>query len=133
MLNLFLVAVVILAAPVAYAYVRKWLRKRRLTSPSPPKPNPEPEQEITSLLARDSMTGTFPAAQNLPDRPYVVQQTVSQDIKTAAAAVAPAETSIARIRRMSPFKQAIAWSEILGPPKALRDPADEHEGRAGGR
>lgn len=68
----------------------------------------------------DPMTGIYPTAQELLDRPAAVERTV-ESLPETSPRRPPPPPSLSRIRRMPPFKQAIVWSEILGPPKALRE------------
>ena len=72
----------------------------------------------------DAMTGTYPSAQELLERPTTVERTVETRPDAPVRGPKPLP-SFERVRRMPPYKQAIVWSEILGPPVALREPGGD--------
>jgi hypothetical protein len=126
--RLLFAGLIVLVVPLAVILSWRWIARRRREK-ALEQPRPGVEEHVSSLLARESGTDVFPAVQDLPERPYLVKRTVAVGGTAPLPPVADGRNAVERIQALPPLKQAIVWSEVLRPPKAIRteqdDPADQ--------
>ena len=100
------------------------LRKRTPLRRLPPDPRPPGEDSLYSKMERESPTRRVNSGQT-PPRPAV--QATTETTRTVSEASHEAYkdrrqiSPLERIESLSPAARGIVWSEILGPPRALRE------------
>jgi hypothetical protein len=133
-ITLFYAVLALLLLPAVYGLVRYARKKWRIEvmpekpplSANPAVPAAGGEESISSLLARDSMAGTYPAAVDLSDRPSTVNRTVTEG--DAAPEEPKRGRALRRIQKLPRLQQAVVWAEILGAPKSLRQTEESGPG-----
>jgi hypothetical protein len=121
MLNLVIAFLVILIVPTLIGLVRRRLLTRKNGRPvEKPKPAPNPVQTEPPPLYTKRERSVYPAARDLPEREEGVQRVVEELSAAPPTAAGEVRPAFERIRNLPPFKQAVAWSEILGTPVSIR-------------
>lgn len=124
MTNLLILGLIVLVVPLTVVIVWRWIagRRRKRMQQQPVRAE---DEHISSLLARESGTDVFPAVQDLPERPYLLKRTVAIGGTAPLPPATDRRGAVERVRALPPLKQAIVWSEILRPPKAIRAEEDD--------
>lgn len=120
MFNLATGLIFLLLIPAALIFMRRIILARKKKSPADKGAAKKPEEPTVQV--RDTISDTmFPPVQTAEEDDSVPKRTVPS-AQTARHLFRDEEKPPrAKVGDLPPLKRAVVWSEILGPPKCLRD------------